>query len=79
MTDLEMITAIKNKLKDDGNTKSFMNGVEAAFNGTSINNSYPNNNEEWVKGYQTIMPKAKQQTELKGIFFNLIQTDDNSN
>lgn len=68
MTDLEMITAIKNKLKNDGNTESFMNGVEAAFNGTHIDNSYPNDNEEWVKGYQTIVPQAKQTQSLKNLW-----------
>lgn len=50
------------------NTASYYAGVEAADDGTHIDNSYPWDHEEWVKGYKSVKPQAQESLWLKELW-----------
>lgn len=52
------------------NSTSYLAGAEAAHNGTHIDNSYPWDHEEWVEGYRSVNPNAKETLWLKELWTN---------
>lgn len=54
-------------MKKDNKSEDFKAGQEAALNGNNINNSYPWEHEEFVKGYKSIVPGAEEDYALKAI------------
>lgn len=47
---------------------SFEAGVNAAKNGSSINNSYPNVHSEFVKGYKSVSKEAEEDLRMKELW-----------
>ena len=54
-------------------TPDFIAGQNAAKNGTNINNSYPWDHEEFVKGYQSVKPHVKEDLALKNLWNNMMK------